>query len=76
MIFQRELTTVRGDRVLVSLFDDPPAPTVLLSVDDADGTAVPTAEFTVPEAAELREAIRSMCEEAERERTGRWTTRR
>jgi hypothetical protein len=59
--------TQRGDSLVLSLFmhagEDP---SILLTVMDSNETMVPTAEFTVAEAAELREQIRKYCERAAR----------
>lgn len=70
---QAELSTARGDAVMVTLFAHPgEAATVLLSVRDADESLVPTVEFTIDEVTELREVLRKMAEVA----VGgdRWTT--
>ena len=64
---QAELQTRRGDGVLVTLFQHAGEhPTILVSVSDADDTTIPTAEFTLQEAAELREILRKFCELASR----------
>ena len=59
--------TERGDDVVVTLMDFAgQPPTVLFTLHDAGGTALPTAEFTMAEAADLREAIRKLSEGAAR----------
>jgi len=60
---QATIRTGRGDELLVTLFDhagEPPS--ILISVLDADDHAVPTAELTIVEAADLREVLRKFCE--------------
>lgn len=53
------MTTARGDTVVVTLFSRPgEQSTILVSVDDADGTPIPTVELTLPEAAKLRSLLR------------------
>lgn len=60
---QREISTARGDRILLSLFTHSgEEATVLVTVLDADDCDAPTAEFTIREAAEFREALRFLCE--------------
>jgi hypothetical protein len=69
---QTTVSTRRGDEVTVTLFDHAgQPPTVLISVADADESRVPTAEFTLAEAADLREAIRRLCEGAARRQVNR-----
>lgn len=59
------IRTRRGDEITVTMFKHcGEEPTVMLSVIDADDTKVPTAEFTLREAGELREVIRRLCERA------------
>ena len=58
---QATLSTLRGDEVTVTLFQHGDEdPTVMITVDDADDSAVPTAEFTLSEVAELREILRKL----------------
>ena len=60
---QREMATARGDRLLLSLFTHPgEEATVLVTVLDADDCEAPTAEFTLAEAGDFREALRALCE--------------
>jgi len=62
-----ELQTVRGDDVKVTLFTHAgEASTILLTVVDNDECPVPTAEFTLAEAARLRDLLRRFCEEGQR----------
>jgi hypothetical protein len=62
---QANLKTRRGDDVMVTLFHHTGEPSsILISVFDADNTMVPTAQFTLGEAAELRETLRKFCEKA------------
>lgn len=60
-----ELRTTRGDHVAITLFTHAgEAPTILVTVLDADGCAVPTAEFTIREAAEFRDLLRELSVDA------------
>jgi hypothetical protein len=59
---QARIRTERGDEIFVTLMDHGPEPTVLVSLVDADDTKIPTAEFTITEAAELREILRKFGE--------------
>jgi hypothetical protein len=59
--------TLRGDDVQVTLFTHPgEEPTILLTVIDHDESPVPTAEFTLAEAGELRDLLRRLCEQGQR----------
>lgn len=69
-----EITPESGDRLVVTLFTDGTRPSLVLSVEDADQTAVPSVQLTLSEAADLREALRDLSERAVRELP--WTTRR
>lgn len=63
----KEFGTLRGDVVKVTLFEhcgEPPS--ILVTLIDADDTVPPTAEFTIGEAAEVREVLRKFCEQAQR----------
>ena len=58
-----EIETVRGDRIVVTLFMHPgERPSIMVTIDDVDESLVPTAELTIPEAADLREALRKLSE--------------
>lgn len=60
------LRTHRGDEITINLFKHPgQAPTICITVDDADECKLPTFEMTVIEAAALREVLRQFCEEAD-----------
>lgn len=60
---QATLATRRGDEVTMTLFAHPgEAASLLISVADADDSVVPTAEFTIAEAGELRELLRELLE--------------
>lgn len=64
MVRQITAETFRGDRVAITLFTHADEePTILISILDADDSVVPTAEFTLPEAGDLRDALRALCEE-------------
>jgi hypothetical protein len=64
---QVELCTVRGDRIVVSLFTHADeVPSILISIVDADNTVVPTAELLLPEAGQFRDSLRELCEEGAR----------
>ena len=64
-VAHRTVRTERGDCIDVTLFTHASErPAILLSVTDADDSRVPTAEFTLTEAADLREAVRQLCERA------------
>jgi hypothetical protein len=55
--------TARGDTIMLTLFINPGEdPSILVSVFDADESPIPTAEFTLPEAGELRDELRRLCE--------------
>jgi len=57
------IPTRRGDVVVLSLFDHAGEdPSILVSIDDADDTCVPTAEFTLSEAGAFRDELRRLCE--------------
>lgn len=57
--------TSRGDTVHVQLVTpDNGDATILVSLDDADDCVMPTAEFTIKEAADFRELLRQACESA------------
>jgi len=57
--------TSRGDTVHVQLVTpDNGDATILVSLDDADDCVMPTAEFTIKEAADFREILRQACESA------------
>lgn len=57
--------TRRRDTVTVQLVTpDNGDATILVSLDDADDCVMPTAEFTVAEAADFREILRQACESA------------
>jgi hypothetical protein len=59
----RDVSTRRGDMVRLSLFTHAGEdPTILVSVLDCDDSAIPTAELTLPEAGELRDRLRALCE--------------
>lgn len=59
-----KFSTLRGDDLQVTLFTHPgEKPTILVTVIDHDESIVPTAEFTLAEAGELREVLRQLCEE-------------
>lgn len=67
------LTTRRGDGIAVVAISEPGVdPTILVTLDDVDGCPLPTAEFTIAEAAQLREAIRSICEQLVRDDPRLW----
>lgn len=60
---QTVLETDRGDTIMLTLFEHPgQRASILVSVHDADDTAIPTAEFTLPEAGQLRDELRRLCE--------------
>jgi hypothetical protein len=60
-----KFSTLRGDDLQVTLFTHAgEEPTILVTVIDHDESLVPTAEFTLAEAGELREVLRSLCEQA------------
>lgn len=60
------LLTDRGDELTVTLFQHAgETPKIMISLDDADETLVPTAELTLDEASELREILRKFCEAAQ-----------
>lgn len=64
---QRTILTARGDRLTLSLFTHAGEDaTVMVTVDDADDSVAPTAEFTMAEAGEFREALRALCERGSR----------
>lgn len=57
--------TSRGDTVTIQLVTpDNGDATILVSLDDVDECVMPTAEFTIQEAAEFRELLRQACESA------------
>jgi hypothetical protein len=59
-----EISTVRGDDLKVTLFAHADEdPTILVTLIDHDESLVPTAEFTLYEAAALRDTLRRLCEE-------------
>jgi hypothetical protein len=59
-----EMSTVHGDDLQVTLFTHAgEEPTILVTVRDRDESRVPTAEFTLYEAAALRDTLRRLCEE-------------
>lgn len=62
-----KISTARGDSAhltLMLLAGDPPS--ILIQIDDVDDTVCPTAEFTLKEAASLREALRQLCEHGQK----------
>jgi hypothetical protein len=62
-IVSRDLRTARGDVVLMALITHPgEKPSILLTVDDVDRSAIPTAEFTMEEAGRFRDTLRELCE--------------
>lgn len=76
---QAKIHTRRGDTVTVSLMQlADEEPTLLFTLDDPDDTPIPTAEFTIREAAELREVMRKFSEMATRTKSweGAWRTTR
>lgn len=64
-----KFSTLRGDELMVTLFTHAgEEPTILVTLIDHDDTAVPTAEFTLREAGEVRELLRRLCEQGQRGR--------
>lgn len=62
---QAAVTTRWGDELLITLFTHAgEAPSILISVIDADEGAIPTAELALAEAVELREILRKFCEQS------------
>jgi hypothetical protein len=71
-VHQSSVTTERGDQVILTLFTHAgEEPTILVSVIDADNSAHPTAEFTLPDAGEFRDLLRKLCEQGSRHACGR-----
>lgn len=63
MVESETLKTARGDEVQATLFaHGGERPTILLTVLDADGSRVPTAELTLRECGEFRDKLRRLCE--------------
>ncbi len=62
------IPTRRGDVVMLSLFDHGGEPSILVTIDDADDTCTPTAEFTLAEAGAFRDELRRLCEAGARGR--------
>lgn len=64
-----KFSTLRGDELMVTLFTHSGEdPTILVTVIDHDDTPIPTAEFTLREAGEVRELLRRLCEQGQRGR--------
>lgn len=62
-ILPRDIHTARGDVVLLALITHPgEKPSILLTVDDVDRSAIPTAEFSMEEAGAFRDVLRELCE--------------
>jgi hypothetical protein len=59
----RQVRTARGDLIMMALVTHSgEKPSIIVSIDDADDTLIPTAEFTLPEAGDLRDVLRQLCE--------------
>ncbi|MGA2835488.1 MAG: hypothetical protein ABSF84_02715 [Acidimicrobiales bacterium] len=62
-VVSRDLTTARGDVVLMTLITHPgQRPSMLLTVAAPGTPAIPTAEFTLSEMGSFRETLRELCE--------------
>lgn len=70
-VTSEKILTLRGDDVMVTLFTHAGEdPTILVTVIDHDESPIPTAEFTLTEAGDLRELLRRFCEQGQKAGTG------